>query len=280
MLPALMLLCGGAAQALERWQVLPPTPSLPAGTVGKHELIDGIRIWYAEWGVDNPGTPVLLLHGGYGNTAYFGYLIPDLVQHGFHVLAMDSRGHGRSARGEEPITYHLMATDVLALLDRLHMKQVSLVGWSDGGCIGLDIAIHHPDRLRRLFAFGADADVSGLKDDIEQSPVFGAYLVRVRQEYQALSPTPDEWDAFNASISKMWATLPAYTAAQLRQIPVPTTIADGQYDEGIKPEHAHYLAHTIPHAHLVILPNLSHFAMLQDPQAFDTAVLDFLNDYR
>jgi pimeloyl-ACP methyl ester carboxylesterase len=73
--------------------------------------------------------------------------------------------------------------------------------------------------------------------------------------------------------------LPAYTADQLRAIRVRTTIADGQFDEGMKPEHLRYLASTIPGARLVILPNLSHFAMLQGPSAFNDAVLDFLRDY-
>jgi len=266
-------------RAHEPWQVLPPTPTLPAHTVGQHLTVNGARIWYAQWGVGHPGTPVLLLHGGYANSSYFGYLIPTLVRHGYHVIAMDSRGHGRSTRTNDPITYHLMASDVIALLDALKISKVSVVGWSDGGCIGYDLAINAPERLERLFAFGADADVSGIKDDFDKSPVFAAYLMRVPSEYQRLSPTPADWDAFNANISKMWETLPAYSAAQLASIRVPTTIADGQYDEGIKPEHEKYLAATIPGARLVILPNLSHFAMLQDPHAFNSAVLSFLGDH-
>jgi pimeloyl-ACP methyl ester carboxylesterase len=125
-------------------------------------------------------------------------------------------------------------------------------------------------------AFGADADVSGLKDGFDKNPVFAAYLARVQQEYRALSPTPNDWDGFNAAVNKMWETLPAFTAAQLRTFSTPTTIADGEYDEGIRPEHNRYLASTIPHATLVILPNISHFAMLQNPSEFNAAVLDFL----
>jgi pimeloyl-ACP methyl ester carboxylesterase len=64
----------------------------------------------------------------------------------------------------------------------------------------------------------------------------------------------------------------------LRTIHIPTTIADGQYDEGIKPEHNRYLAATIPGARLVILPNVSHFAMLQNPSVFNAAVLHFLSN--
>lgn len=260
----------------EPWQTLPPLPALPAGTVGRHAEIGGARLWFAEWGPASAGTPVLLLHGGFGNSNYFGRLIPVLVAHGYRVIAMDSRGHGRSTRSDAPLTYDLMAQDVVGLLDHLKIPRVYLVGWSDGGIIGLDLAIAHPGRLAALFAFGANADVSGLKEGAEKTPVFGAYLARTPQEYLALSPTPRDWDAFRAAVNKMWETLPAFTRSELASIKVPTTIADGEFDEAIKRTHDEYMAEAIPGARLVILPHVSHFAMLEDPRAFNTAVLSFL----
>ena len=265
-----------AVRAGPVWQTLPPLPALPDGTVDEHAEINGARIWYAEWGKQSKAPPVLLLHGGFSNANYFGRLIPVLVAHGYQVIVMDSRGHGRSTRSDAPITYHLMADDVLALLDRLKVRKVSLVGWSDGGIIGLDLALNHPDRLARLFAFGANADVSGVKDGADKNPVFAVYLKRTADEYRALSPTPDQWDSFSAAVGKMWETLPAFTADQLRSIHVPITIADGEHDEAIKREHTEYLAATIPGARLVIMPKVSHFAMLQNPTEFNRAVLEFL----
>jgi pimeloyl-ACP methyl ester carboxylesterase len=253
---------------------------LPKGTVGRHAEIGGSRIWFAEWGARSTGTPVLLLHGGFGNSNYFGRLIPVLVAHGYRVIAMDSRGHGRSTRSDAPLTYDLMAQDVLGLLDRLGISKVYLVGWSDGGIIGLDLAMTHPDRLAGLFAFGANADVSGLSDGADKTPVFAAYLARTAEEYRALSPTPRQWDRFGAAVNKMWGTLPAFTRSELASIRVPTTIADGEFDEAIKQTHDEYMAQAIPGAHLVILPRVSHFAMLQDPAAFNGAVLHFLDESR
>jgi pimeloyl-ACP methyl ester carboxylesterase len=275
---ALCLMAMGtrAGSTGEPWQTLPPTPSLPKGTVSRHVEIDGARLWYAEWGSRSQSPPVLLLHGGFGNTSYFGKLIPALIEHGYRVIAMDSPGHGRSTRPDGPLTYHLMAEDVIGLLDRLKVKKVDLVGWSDGGIIGLDLALNHPDRLAGVFAFGANADVSGTNEGVEKTAVFGAYLKRVPEEYKKLSPTPDHWDVFSAAVDKMWETLPAYTADQLRSIQVPITIADGEYDEAIKQSHDRYMASTIPGARLVILPKVSHFAMLQNPPAFNAAVLEFL----
>jgi pimeloyl-ACP methyl ester carboxylesterase len=266
--------------AAEVWQTLPPTPSLPKATVGHHTEVDGARLWYAEWATGSQSRPVLLLHGGFANTNYFGMLIPSLIEHGYRVIAMDSPGHGRSTRPDRPLTYHEMAEDVIGLLDRLKVAKVELVGWSDGGIIGLDLALNHPERLGGVFAFGANADVSGVNDGVDKVPVFAAYLERVPEEYRKLSPTPGQWDAFSAAVNKMWETLPAYTADQLRSIKVPVTIADGEYDEAIKQSHDRYMAATIPGARLVILPNVSHFAMLQNPAQFNAAVLEFLQTLR
>jgi len=280
-LPALVMSAASfAAHATEPWQTLPPLPSLPAGTAARHAEIDGARIWFAEWGSASAGVPVLLLHGGFGNSNYFGHLIPVLVAHGYRVIAMDSRGHGRSTRSDAPLTYDLMAQDVLGSLDRLNIPKVYLVGWSDGGIVGLDLAMTHPRRLAGLFAFGANADVSGLKDGADKTPVFAAYLARTAAEYRRFSPTPRQWDAFSAAVNKMWDTLPAFTRGELASIKVPTTIADGEFDEAIKQTHDEYMAQAIPGARLVILPRVSHFAMLQDPAAFNAAVLRFLEESR
>ncbi len=275
---AAFVLCTAAlsASAAEVWQSLPPTPQLPRGTIDRYAEVGGARIWYAEWGGGSKAIPVLLLHGGFGNSNYFGKLIPVLVDHGYRVIAMDSRGHGRSTRSDAPYSYHLMADDVIGLLDALKIARVSVVGWSDGGIIGLDLALGHPDRLAGLFAFGANADVSGGRDGFDKTPAFAAYLRRVPGEYRQLSPTPDQWDSFSAAIGKMWETQPAFSTDQLRSLKVRTVIADGEYEEAVRPEHTRYMASSIPGARLVILPHASHFAMLQYPQKFNAAVLEFL----
>jgi pimeloyl-ACP methyl ester carboxylesterase len=264
------LLLSLPSSSQEPWKVLPPTPHLPQATVSGYAAVNDIQMWYAEFG---EGSPVLLLHGGPANSDYFGYLVPFLVQHHFRVIVADSRGQGHSTRSAQPFSYHLMATDVLALLNCLKLDKVDLVGWSDGGIIGIDIAINHPERLKHLFAFGANTDTSGAIEGGDKSPVIVAYLNRVGEEYKRLSKTPGQYDAFIAQIAPMWESEPQYTAAQLGTIRVPTTIADGQYDEIIKQSHDRYMASTIPGARLVILPNVSHFAMLQNPALFNSAVL-------
>ena len=107
------------------------------------------------------------------------------------VILVDSRGHGRSTRDQRPFGYDLMADDVVALLDTLKIDKAAIIGWSDGGIIGLDIAMRHPERVTRVFAFGANTSKSGLKEDFDKNPTFAAYIERAGREYAQLSATPD-----------------------------------------------------------------------------------------
>jgi len=253
------------------WYRLPPTPTLPKVEQSGIAAVNGIRLWYAIYG---HGNPVILVHGGLANSDYWGLQIPVLARR-YQVIVLDSRGHGRTTRTAAPIGYDAMASDVLALMDTLHIGKAALVGWSDGAIIGLNIAIHHPERLTRLFAFAANSDPSGVKD-VDKSPVFTAYIDRASREYAKLSPTPTEFKAFLDNISKMWANEPHFTEAELRGVKVPTWIVDADHDEAIKRENTDYIASQIPGAGELILPAVSHFAFLQDPAMFDAALLRFL----
>ena len=263
-----------AAMAAERWEELPPTPAPVPGLKSGYAELNGIRLFYAETG---RGSPVVVLHGGLANSDYLGNQVHALAAR-HRVIVVDSRGHGRSTRDAQPFGYDLMTDDVVALLDKLKIQKADIVGWSDGAIIGLDMAMRHPDRVGRIFAFGANTQTSGLKDGFDKNPVFAAYMARARQEYARLSPTRDQYDAFQEQIGKMWENQPNWTDAQLRTITSPVLVVDGDRDEGIKREHTEYIARTIPGARLLILPNLSHFAFLQDPVLFNMALLDFLGD--
>jgi pimeloyl-ACP methyl ester carboxylesterase len=259
------------AHAEPQWLTLPPTPTLPDS--GKTGLapVNGIKLWYAEFG---QGAPVILLHGGLANSNYWGLLVRALAPH-YRVIVMDSRGHGRSSRDARPYGYDLMADDVVGLMDYLKIDKAALVGWSDGAIIGLDIALRHPQRLSKLFAFAANSDPSAVKD-VEHDPVFSAFIARARKEYETLSPTPQEYDAFLKQIEKMWESEPHWTADRLHGIAVPTWIVDADHDEAIKRENTLFMADNIPGSGLLIQPQVSHFSFLQDPAQFNGDVLHFL----
>ena len=263
-----------SASAAERWKTLPPTPaSIPTEHSGQAD-VNGISLHYAVYG---QGSPVILLHGGLANLDYWGHQI-EVLKPRHMVIAMDSRGHGRSTRDARPYGYDLMADDVVGLMDVLKLPKADIVGWSDGAILGLDLAIRHSNRVGKIFAFAANTMTSGVKDDVEKNPTFAAFIERAKQEYERYSSTPREYDSFYEQISKMWASEPNWTDGQLAAITAQVQVADGDHDEAIKREHTEYIATTIPHAGLLLLPNTSHFAFLQDPDLFSYAVLHFLND--
>jgi pimeloyl-ACP methyl ester carboxylesterase len=259
------------AGAEQQWLTLPPTPSLPKAAQSGYAPVNGIRIWYATFG---RGAPIVLLHGGLANANYWGSQVR-VLERDYRVVVMDSRGHGRSTRNAQPFGYDLMARDVTGLMDFLQIPNAAIVGWSDGAILGLDIAMHHPERVSKLFAFAANSDPSGVAD-IAHSAVFNAFIARAEREYEQLSPTPDQYRAFLAQITKMWQTQPNWTAADLHRIAVPTWIVDADHDEAIKRENTEFLAASIPNAGLLLQPQVSHFSFLQDPAQFTGDLLHFL----
>ncbi|MEO6800060.1 MAG: alpha/beta hydrolase [Rhodanobacter sp.] len=272
-LVVLFVSVAASAFGAERWQTVPPDP--PAVAMARHDHVEvhGASLYYA---ITGNGSPVLLLHGSLGSSDDWGYQVRALAAH-HTVIVMDSRGQGRSTRDARPFSYDLMADDVVALLDKLAIARIDVVGWSDGANIGLDLAIRHPGRIAKLFAFGANTSVAGMSGDPEKQPIFPLVMTRMSANYASLSPTPKAFDAVATQMSVMWATEPNWSDAQLGTIKSPVWIVDGDHEEFIKREHTEHIAATIPGAGLLILPKVSHFAPLQAPALFNAAVLQFLN---
>jgi pimeloyl-ACP methyl ester carboxylesterase len=236
---------------------------------------EGAAIWYASYG---SGRPVILLHGGLGNSGNWGYQLPALFGSGYQAVLIDSRGHGRSTRDSRPFSYELMADDVLAVMDALRLERAALVGWSDGACTALVLADAHPERAGGVFYFACNMDPSGVKESMDWSaPTLEHCISRHRQDYAQLSSTPGQFDELAEAVGLMQRTQPNYSAADLAAIRVPVAVAHSEHDEFIQHEHAEYLARTIPGAEFVYLAGVSHFAPLQRPAQFNGALLAFLD---
>jgi pimeloyl-ACP methyl ester carboxylesterase len=248
-------------------------PALPTATAEGHVEHDGAQIWYATYG---EGAPVLLLHGGLGHSGNWGNQVPALIASGYRAILIDSRGHGRSTRDARPFTYEQMASDVLAVLDTLAVEKAAVVGWSDGACIAMILAMQAPARVAGVFFFGCNMDPSGTKEITAPDPILNRCFGRHARDYAALSATPDDFKAFTEAVSLMMATQPNYGADDLAAVRVPVTIVQSEHDEFIKRDHAEYLARSIPGAELVILPDVTHFAPLQRPKQFNAIMLAFV----
>lgn len=246
-------------------------PPLPPGREITIERA-GVQLWFWTAGT---GPAVLLLHGGMGNATNFGHQAPALLAAGFRVVAMDSRGHGRSSWDGGDFSYAEMAQDALAGLDALGIERVAVVGWSDGAVTGLELARAAPERVAGVFYFACNVDASG-SWPFEMTPTIGNCLARHQADYAALSPAPEHFEAMSARLQAMQASQPDYSAADLAAIAVPVTVAVAEMDEFIRPEHGAYIARTIPGAWLVEMADVSHFAPVQRPEVFNAAVLGFL----
>jgi pimeloyl-ACP methyl ester carboxylesterase len=235
--------------------------------------VNDVELYYQIHGV---GTPLILLHGGLGHSGHWKNQLSALSEH-YKVISVDSRGHGRSTMTEQQISFELMASDIVALMDHLEIERAHVLGWSDGGNTGLYLAIHHPKRLMKVVASGANYSPSGVRSDVGENQKFLSYIRDAMQDYEALSPDPANWDAFFGNIGQMWAAEPDFTAEQLGSISVPVLLLDGESDEAIYTEHTIEMAGLIPIAKLTFIPGTGHFGFWEKPAEMNKAILNFLS---
>jgi pimeloyl-ACP methyl ester carboxylesterase len=209
----------------------------------------------------------------------WGNQVPALVKSWHRVILIDSRGHGRSTFGPYELSYELMQSDVVAVMDTLNLKRASIVGWSDGAIISLVMAMKTPERVNKVYASGANMNTNAATSNSFASPILAVVAVRLAGEYARISPNPDGFSHLHQALESMQKKEPNYTTRELAEIEVSKiAIADGDRDEFIARFHTDYLANTIPHAQLIILPNVSHFAPWRDSATFNKSILQFLDE--
>jgi pimeloyl-ACP methyl ester carboxylesterase len=253
---------------------VPPTPTPFIGSA-RVELGD-ITMYFVAQG---EGKPLILLHGGGSCSDAWFNQVPVFMKQ-YYVITPDNRGQGRTTDSDAPLSYHLMAEDTIRLMDYLGIDSAYIVGWSTGGTIAIDLAIHHPERVKALVAYGAIINPEGMQDSFIEwvrNVTVSEMIQTLGSECSSLSPDPEHLPIIIEKIRAMWLT-GSYTAEELASIKVPTLIIDGQTEELVRTNHAQEIADAIPHAELVILPNVGHFAVFDKPEEWNNAVLDFLKD--
>lgn len=251
---ALLLACGGfAGSAVARMDHESPPPQLPLER--GHAPVNGIRMYYEVHG-PHVDVPLVLLHGG-GSTieSSFGRILPFLADDR-RVIALEEQGHGRTSDRDAPVRFESSADDVAAVLRYLKVGQADLFGFSNGASVALQVAIRHPQLVRRLvfassmtrrdgaqpqfWEFMKQADFSNMPQ-----PLKDAFL-RVNPDERQLRRMHDK----DAERMRSFEDVPDET---LRSIRAPTLIVLGDRDV-VRPEHAVALTHLIPDARLLILP--------------------------
>lgn len=214
------------------------------------------------------GEPLLLLHGNGESGAYFKNQV-EYFSKKYRVIAVDTRGHGRSPRGKEPFTIRQFALDLKEFMDVRGIDKAHILGFSDGGNIALIFAIKYPSRVGKLILNGANLNGKGVKPSV-QLPIIGGY--RIASLFSGISRKALR----SAELLGLMVKEPNIRPNQLAGVRSKTLVIAGTKDM-IKEEHTRLIAEKIPGARLTLIPG-DHFIAGKNPEAFNRAVEEFLEE--
>lgn len=224
--------------------------------------VNGVKLYYEIYG---KGNPLLLLHGAGQSINAFRQQIDFFSKH-YKVIALDSRGRGRSTDNDEELTYVNQAKDVKYFLDKLELDSVDIIGWSDGGIIGLIMAMKYPEKVKKLVAMGANIHPDGLLPERLQVHI---------ESVKKLEMDAKTKKTFDYKLLKQLINYPLLKFEDLKSITSPTLIMAGDHDL-ITDMHTVKIFQSIPNANLAIFPGETHWFPATNATLFNSTVFDFL----
>ena len=259
---------------------MPVTPTSTLRDSGYAD-VDGLRLYYE---VHGDGSPLVLLHGGMLSIELsFASLIPTLsARHA--VVGVELQGHGRTADIDRPISPGALAGDVVGLLDHLQIQRAHVLGHSMGAAVTLELAISHPRRVRSVVPISASVRPDGMHPDLID-PAKHATSTRTPTQqdfddfkltYQRLSPHPEHFEEFLATLSRSQQNPRGWSDEQLASITAPCLIVLGDHDF-VTIEHAALMQQLIPKSALAVLPNTTHMQATRRPELLLAMLADFLD---
>ncbi len=222
-----------------------------------------IKLNYLEKG---KGETLLLLHGNGEDHSYFKAQIAHFSQK-YRVIAIDTRGHGGTKRGNAPFTLTQFAEDLRCFMDENHISSAHILGFSDGGNIALLFALKYPERVNKLILNGANLKPNGLKPLVLLPVVFGYRMATRFAQKNAKAKK-------KAELLSLMVNEPQIEEIDLRSLPMHTLVIVGTRDM-IREKHSRAIAANIPRAELVLLKG-DHFLAKKRPDAFNFSVSKFL----
>ena len=242
-----------------------------------YATVNGIRLYHEIHGT---GDAVFLLHGGMLSGAEsWSRIIPRLA--GRHRLIVpDTRAHGRSTDTDGPFGYEQLSNDIVALMDNLAIDRAHIVGWSDGGVIGLELAMRYPERVHKLAVYGTNFHHNGLPtaatEEIramtgDSRPAWIADLT-----YRNIAPDPSRMDEMVRKVARMWLTEPTWSTDDLAQVQIPVMVMEDADGQAIRPEHTESMVAALPNAHLVLFDDGQHMAPQVASDLFASRLMEFL----
>ncbi|UUC44712.1 alpha/beta fold hydrolase [Flavobacterium cerinum] len=233
--------------------------------VGKYMDVNGIKLYYEIYG---EGEPLLLIHGNNSSMGRFDKQLEALTKK-YKVIALDSRGQGKSTDDQTKITYELMAGDIAVFLEKLQLKKVNILGWSDGGNIAVILGMLHPDKVNKMAIMGTvlynnDSSVTSETNKL------------LHQQVKEMTNRGVSETSMDYRLKMLLLTEPNINPDALEKIQAPTLVMAGEHDV-VKEKHTKLIAAKIPNSQLVIFKGADHEAPAKIPQLFNETVLKFFD---
>lgn len=247
------------------------TPYGKNTAVGKFAEINGAKIYYEEYG---KGEPLLLIHGNGGNIESMGNQI-DYFKNKYRIIVADSRGHGKSELKTDSLTFVQITKDMDELVNHLKLDSISIIGWSDGGIVGLQMGISGKSKIKKIVAMGAN-----LRPD---STAVNSWAIKDVQSMRKMviskikeKDTSENWNLVK-QISGLLVDQPNIVKKDLSKIKAKVLVIAGDRDV-IRNEHTVEIFENIPKAQLCIMPGETHFAPASSPEVFNAIANKFLSE--
>ena len=242
--------------------------------------VNGLETYYEIYGSHNgKSPPLVLLHGG-GSTieTSFGKVLPSFAKTR-QVIAFDQQGHGRTADIDRPFTFDQSAEDTVALLRYLKIEKADFFGYSNGGHIALQIAVRHPDLVRKLVIesamFQRDGSDAEFWESFEHAKL-GDMPAELREAYLKVAPHPEDLPSFFTKSVKRMLDFKGWTLEEIKSIDAPTLVIIGDHDI-IRLEHAVLMFRLLPNAQLAVLPGTDHMTIVNRSAWLVSMIEAFLN---
>jgi len=240
-------------------------------SVGKYAEINGAKIYYEEYG---KGEPLLLVHGNGGSIIWMGNQI-DYFKTKYRVIIADNRGQGKSQLNTDSLTYNQIAEDWEGLVKHLELDSLSIVGWSDGGIIGLKMGINNNTKIKKIVAMGANLRPDSTAVNSWAINYIEKELHNVESKIQE-KDTTQNWN-LQKQLLGLLGDQPNIPNTELSKIKAQVLVIAGDEDI-IKGEHSLEIYEGLQQAQLCIMPGETHFTPSSNPELFNDIVNKFLSE--
>ncbi|MDQ3965107.1 MAG: alpha/beta hydrolase [Actinomycetota bacterium] len=249
--------------------------------------VNGLKMYYEIHGT---GKPLVLLHGAYMTIDAMGEVVSELAKTG-QVIAVELQAHGRTADVDRPLSYEQMAEDIAALLRHLKIEDADVFGYSMGGGVALQIAIRHPEMVRKLVLASVSYNNDGIYPEVLEAietitpEAFAG--TPWREEYDRIAPNPEDFPTLVAKLKELDLTFVGWPPEDIQAIEAPTLVIIGDSDV-VRPEHTVQMFRLIgggvagdlvglPNSRLAVLPATTHVGLVERSNLLVSMIGEFLD---